>query len=157
MRNKLLNSGASFNLKTTLSGKGIVRFIKLAKNKVNIKENKMQNTYLDRVSEALTLLNRLDNFKSPTTNDGRIVKSYSIKLFILLFTIAKHEGETQAFYSELLNWTTANTSIHTRYLYDNGFIGKAYDDRDTRNLARKLFITPKGREFIENLLRKERS
>ena len=39
MRNKLLNSGASFNLKTTLSGKGIVKFIKLAKSKVNIKEN----------------------------------------------------------------------------------------------------------------------
>lgn len=33
MRNKFLNSGASFNLETTLSGKGIIRFIKLAKNK----------------------------------------------------------------------------------------------------------------------------
>ena len=33
MRNKLLNSGASFNLKTTLSGKGIIKFIKLAKSK----------------------------------------------------------------------------------------------------------------------------
>ena len=37
MRNKLLNSGASFNLKTTLSGKGIVRFIKLAKKQRLIK------------------------------------------------------------------------------------------------------------------------
>ena len=33
MRNKFLNSGASFNIETTLSGKGIIRFIKLAKNK----------------------------------------------------------------------------------------------------------------------------
>lgn len=117
----------------------------------------MQNTYLDKVSEALTLLNRLDEFRPPTNGNGNAVKSYSIKLFILLFTIAKHEGETQAFYAELLGWNKANTSIHARYLYDNGFIGKAYDDRDTRNLARKLFITPKGREFIESLLRKERS
>lgn len=37
MRNKLLNSGASFNLKTTLSGKGIVKFIKLAKKQRLIK------------------------------------------------------------------------------------------------------------------------
>lgn len=117
----------------------------------------MQNTYLDRVSDALTFLNRLDEFRPPTNGNGNTVKSYSIKLFILLFTIAKHEGETQAFYSELLDWNKANTSIHARYLYDNGFIGKAYDDRDMRNLARRLFITPKGREFIESLLRKERS
>ena len=37
MRNKLLNSEASFNLETTLSGKGIVRFIKLAKKQRLIK------------------------------------------------------------------------------------------------------------------------
>lgn len=55
----------------------------------------------------------------------------------------------------MLGWTKANTSIHAGYLFKNGLISKAFDDRDMRKQSRRLYITPKGKEFIEEILKKD--
>ncbi|CUU77631.1 hypothetical protein [Campylobacter hyointestinalis] len=108
----------------------------------------------EKLQEIINLLNKLDTIRPPDNSQGA-VKGHSIKLYILLLTIAKYEGETQIFYAEMLGWTKANTSIHAGYLFKNGLISKAFDDRDMRKQSRRLYITPKGKEFIEEILKKD--
>lgn len=60
-----------------------------------------------------------------------------------LMTVSKNEGSTQSEIAGKMNFTAATVSVTLQKMVDAGYISKASDDSDSRQV--RIFLTEKGR------------
>lgn len=103
------------------------------------------------VMEALKLLGGADRLDS---RNGKLksVKGFQLRTILLLIMIMNEEGENQAYYREVYDWSFSSVSAHTKVLLEYGFIVQADDERDPRFQSKRLYLAEGVREYVQEEL-----
>lgn len=100
-----------------------------------------------KIQEALKLLVGADKLE-PRNDKIKSIKGFQLRTILLLVQIAEEEGENQAYYRDVFDWTFSSVSAHTRTLLEFGFIVQGDDERDPRFQSKRIYLAEGVRETL---------
>lgn len=103
------------------------------------------------ITQALKLLNGADKLQSRSSK-LKSVKGFQLRTILLLIAIAEYEGENQAYYREVFDWTFSSVSAHTKALLEYGFILQDDDERDPRFQSKRLYLVKDVKDMLRDEL-----
>lgn len=104
-----------------------------------------------KIEKALKLLVGADKLEA---RNGKLksIKGFQLRTILLLIEIAYEEGENQAYYRDVFDWTFSSVSTHTRTLLEFGFIVQGDDERDPRHQSKRIYLAEGVKESLRNEL-----
>lgn len=104
-----------------------------------------------KIGQALQLLNGADRLESRSSK-LKSIKGFQLRTILLLVQIAEQEGENQAKYRDIFDWTASSISAHTRTLLEYGFIIQGDDERDPRHQSKRIYLAEGVKEALRDEL-----